>query len=71
MLGRAGEDSGDTGLLDADVFSFRAAQVGDGLVLEALAEALGEVSEVLAEAGGKDVAFGLKEETLASFSLRA
>lgn len=65
MLGCAGEDGGDTGLLDADVFSFRAAKVGDGFVLEALAETLGEVSKVLAEAGSKDVAFGLKEEALA------
>lgn len=64
-MGRAGEDGGDTGLLDADVFSFRAAEVGGGLVLEALAEALGEVSEVLAEAGGKDVAFGFEEEAMA------
>lgn len=65
LLGRTGKDGGDTGLLDADIFPFRAAKVGDGLVLEALAEALGEVAEVLAEAGGKDVAFGLEEEALA------
>lgn len=65
LLGRSGEDGRDTGLLDADIFPFRAAKVGDGLVLEALAEALGEVAEVLAEAGGKDVAFGLEEEALA------
>ena len=65
LLGSSRKDGGDTGLLDADVFPFRAAKVGDGLVLEALAEALGEVAEVLAEAGGKDVAFGLEEEALA------
>ena len=65
LLGRAGEDGGNTGLLDADVFPFRAAKVRDRLVLEALAKALGEVSEVLTEAGSKNVAFGLKEETLA------
>lgn len=65
LLGRSGEDGRDTGLLNADIFPFRAAKVGDGLVLEALAEALGEVAEVLAEAGGKDVALGLEEEALA------
>ena len=65
LLGSSRKDGGDTGLLDADVFPFRAAKVGDGLVLEALAEALGEVAEVLAETGGKDVAFGLEEEALA------
>ena len=52
-------------LMQTDVFPFRAAKVGDGLVLETLAEALGEIDEVLAEAGGKDVAFGLEEEALA------
>lgn len=65
LLRRAGEDGGNAGLLDADVFPFRATEVGDGLVLEALTEALGEVAEVLAETGGEDIAFGLEEEALA------
>jgi hypothetical protein len=65
LLGRTRKDGGDTGLLDADVFPFCAAKVGDRLVLEALAETLGEVSEVLAEAGGKNITFGLEEEALA------
>lgn len=64
LAGCAGEDGGKTGALDVDVFPVLAAGVGDGLVLEGLAEAFGVVAVVGREGGGEGIAFGLEHEAL-------
>ena len=62
----AGEDGGEAGLADVDIFAVLAADVGDGLVVEGLAEAVGVVAVVGAEGVGEGVALGLEHQSAAS-----
>lgn len=65
LLRDAGEKGAQARGLDADVFLVLAADVGDGFVVEGLAEAIGVVAVVGVEGVGKGVAFGLEHQALA------
>ena len=59
MLGRACEQGGEAGRLDADIFLVFSADVGDGFVVECFAESVGVVAVVGVEGVGEGVALGL------------
>lgn len=63
--GRAGEECGEAGRFDADVFFVLAAYVGDGFVVEGFAEAVGVVAIVGVEGVGQGVAFGFEHQAFA------
>ena len=65
LLGRAGEDAADAGLVYADEFSVLAADVRDRLVVGELAEVVRVVAVVGTEGVGKGVAFGLEHDAAA------
>ena len=66
LLGRSGEERGKARVLDVHIFTVLAADVGDGLVMESLAESVGVVAVVGAECVGKGVALGLEHQSCAS-----
>lgn len=63
MLGRACEQGGEAGRLDADIFLVFSADVGDGFVVEGFAEAVRVVAVVGVEGVGESVALGLEHKT--------
>lgn len=63
--GRAGEEGGEAGRFDADIFLVLAADVGDGFVVEGFAEAVGVVAVVGVEGVGESVAFCLEHQAFA------
>ncbi len=65
LLGRAGEQATQPRVLEVDVFSVFSADIGDVLVVEGLAEAVGVVAVVGGEGVGEGVAFGLEHDALA------
>lgn len=64
LLGRAGEKAAEARVLEVDVFAVFAADVGDVLVVEGFAEAVGVVAVVGGEGVGEGVAFGLEHDAL-------
>ena len=66
LSGCSGEERGETRILDVHIFTVLAADVGDGLVVESLAEAVGIVAVVGAECVGEGVALGLEHQTSAA-----
>ena len=62
LSGCSCEERGETRVLDVHIFAVLAADVGDGLVVERLAEAVGVVAVVGAECVGEGVAFGLEHK---------
>lgn len=62
MLGRACEQGGEAGRLDADIFLVFSADVGDGFVVECFAESVGVVAVVGVEGVGEGVALGLEHQ---------
>lgn len=62
LSGRAGEERGEARILDVHIFTVLAADVGDGLVVECLAEAVGVVAVVGAECVGEGVALRLEHQ---------
>ena len=65
LAGRACEQGRETRVADVDIFTVFAADVGDGLVVEGFAEAIGVVAVVGAEGVGEGVALGLEHQPLA------
>ena len=65
LTGRAGEEGGQTWILDVHIFTVLAADVGDGLVMECLAETVGVVAVVGAEGVCEGVALGLEHQASA------
>ena len=66
LPGRAGEDCGQSQVLDVNIFPVFAADVGDGFVVECFAEAVGVVAVVGAEGVCEGVAFCLEHKSLAA-----
>ncbi len=66
LAGRAGEDGGEARAQEFDEFAVLAAGVGDGLVVEGFAEAVGEVAVVGGEDVGEGIAFGLEHQGIAA-----
>ena len=66
LSGRAGEDRGQSRVLDVHIFPVFAADVGDGFVMECFAEAVGVVAVVGAECVCEGVAFCLEHKTLSA-----
>lgn len=64
LLGRAGEQATQPRVLEVDVFAVFSADIGDVLVVEGLAEAVGVVAVVGGEGVGEGVAFGLEHDAL-------
>ena len=62
LMWGSGQEGGEPWVADADIFSVFAPDVGDGLVVECLAEAIGVVAVVGAEGVGEGVALGLEHE---------
>lgn len=62
LPGRSGEERGEARILDVHIFTVLATDVGDGLVVECLAEAVGVVAVVGAESVGEGVALGLEHQ---------
>lgn len=63
LLGRACEQGGKAGRLDADIFLVFSADVGDSLVMEGFAEAVRVVAVVGVKGVGEGVALGLEHKT--------
>lgn len=63
---RAGENCRESGILDVHVFAILAADVGDGLVVKGLSEAVGVVAVVGAECVGEGVSFRLEHKACAA-----
>ena len=63
LLGRASEECGEAGRLDADIFLVLSTDVGDGFMVEGFAEAIGVVAIVGVEGIGKGVALGLEHQS--------
>ena len=66
LPGCSGEERGKARILDVHIFTILAADVGDGLVVEGLAEAVGVVAVVGAEGVGESVTFGLEHQACAA-----
>lgn len=66
LSGRSGEERGKARILDVHIFTVLAADVGDGLVMEGLAEAVGVVAVVGTESVGEGVALGLEHQACAA-----
>lgn len=62
LPGCSGEERVKAWILDVHIFTVLAADVGDGLVMESLAEAVGVVAVVGAESVGQSVALGLEHQ---------
>lgn len=62
LSGRSGEERGKAWILDVHIFTVFAADVGYGLVVERLSEAVGVVAVVGAECVGEGVALGLEHQ---------
>lgn len=58
----AGEDCGQSRVIDVHIFTVFATDIGDSLVVEGLAEAVGVVSVVGAECVGEGVSFRLEHK---------
>lgn len=62
LSGRSGEERGKAWILDVHIFTVFAADVGYGLVVERLSEAVGVIAIVGAECVGEGVALGLEHQ---------
>ena len=65
LLGRAREECGEAGRLDAYIFLVLSADIGDGFVVEGFAEAVGVIAIVGVEGVGERVALGLEHQAVA------
>ena len=62
LLRRTRQDGGKLGAQDFNILMILFSQIGNGFMVEGLAEAVGVVAKVGVESVGQGVAFGLKEQ---------